>query len=166
MSKDFNFDDVFNEDNQITEKYQLWEDEIGQRCFGVLVQIRNNDNPDKYGKIKKEYILHQEDGTDLVVGGRNLPKDGKIGSDYNIIFGMENKPLGAMMGFELTEIKDVGKGNPLKIIVPRWTGQKDLDVLKEYQDKFDIKEETKDTEVEPEEEITIEKAFGKDKPKK
>jgi len=107
---------LFNEENiKATIPYFTWE-KVGEKVTGVYLGFQLNSNPDKYGKIKKEYVFEQADGTYIKVSGRALPKDGKDGEDFRIIYDMETVPVGTVCGVKYTEDRENGKGNPTKIL--------------------------------------------------
>lgn len=138
------------EKGDVNVTYQKWE-EVGDRVAGVLVAKRKNDVPDEWGHKKIEYILQTESGENVCVSGRAYPKGSKVGEDYKIIFGMQDIPLGAEMMFVFERTESNSKGNDTKIIVPKYVGNRNLEVLKAYQEKWGdapVKVESKEEEEE------------------
>lgn len=129
-------DPLFSEEAKVNFEYQKWE-KIGDKVKGVLVEKRKNENLDQWGHKKMEYILIADGGRRVCVSGRAYPKGlNRVGEDYKIIFGMNEIPLGAVMAFVYSKDLENDKGNDTKVIEPRYLGEKDEDVLREYQEKW------------------------------
>jgi len=122
-------DPLFTEAGDMTMEFQKWE-KVGDKVKGVLVDVRKNDNIDKYGNKNMEYILMTEDGR-VCVQGRSYKKGATKGQDYRIIYGVEDIPLGAVMGFVYEEDKKTDLGTA-KIIKPKYIGERDEETLDKY----------------------------------
>ena len=150
------------EQGDVNVTYQKW-DNVGDKVAGVLVDKKKNDVLDQYGHKKIEYILIKEDGEKVCVSGRAYPRGAnKVGKDYRIIFGMQDIPLGAEIMFVFESTMSNDKGNDTKIISPKYVGNRDLEVLKVYQDKWG----TTTTEDEQSEEPSVTEVTTEDSPAK
>jgi len=135
MSKDTKNKDLFDESNKVAFEYAKFEN-VGDTVQGVYVG-KFNQFSDKYGpQTFENYVLVTDDGKKMVVRGRALDKSKGV----KVIFGMEKIPLGSYIGFIYDRDYDTGKGNPAKIIEPRYAGEKKPDVLAEFQEMFDLSE--------------------------
>jgi hypothetical protein len=109
---------------------------IGDHVIGIYVG-KYNSSSDKYGYQEFEnYILVTENGDKKVMRGRNADKK----SGKKVIYGMERIPLGAKIAFIYDRDKDTGKGNPAKVIEIGYEGEKDLDTLRDFKEKYNMEE--------------------------
>lgn len=125
-------DAFFSEENSVRVNYFKFEN-IGDRVKGVYVGNYVSTSS-KYGYRQENYILVLDDGSQVAVSGRSARKEDGV----KIIYGMERIPLGAVMGFIYTGDKDTGKGNPCKLIDPRYGGQKRPDILAKFQERYSV----------------------------
>lgn len=128
--------DLFSAQNALNIDFMKWEN-VGDKIAGTLVDKKQNTVPNKYGHLTEDYIIITEDGRKVNVQGRSYKKGAAtIGKDLKVIFGMEEIPLGAVVGFIFTGTKENSNGNPTKLVEPRYAGESRPDVLAEYQGKF------------------------------
>lgn len=150
-------DALWGEAGDINLTYPKWEKQ-GDKVKGTLVEKRENNTPDKWGNKNMEYILIGDNGDRICVQGRTYPKGKDASNGFRVIFGMDDIPLGAVMGFILDEIRETSMGNPAKIVKPKYLGDRDEKALEEYQSKFGGSNEVTsvaDTTPEPEEAIDL-----------
>lgn len=126
-------DALWGEAGDMSMEFQKWE-KVGDKVKGILVDIRKNSNIDKYGNKNMEYILMTDNGR-VCVQGRSYTKGATKGVDFRVIYGVEDIPLGAIMGFVYEEDKVTELGTA-KIIKPKYIGEKDDEALKKYRDMY------------------------------
>jgi hypothetical protein len=135
MSKNnVNDDAMFSEAGKVQFGYVTFE-KPGDRVKGVYVGKYSSVSA-KYGYEQMNYVLVKEDGEKVIVSGRNATKTNPV----RIIFGMEKIPFGAVMGFIYTGDKDTGKGNPAKLIEPRYMGEKDMATYEKFTQMYNLGE--------------------------
>jgi hypothetical protein len=128
-----NEDALWSEAGSVSFPYFKFETP-GDRVMGTYVgQFESVSS--KYGYPQRNYVLVKADGSKIVVSGRNpVSKTDPL----RIIYGMEKIPLGAVMGFIYTGDKDTGKGNPAKLVEPKYLGERNEEVLKKFQAMFTL----------------------------
>jgi hypothetical protein len=129
-----NEDALFGEAGKVQFNYIKFETP-GDKVKGVYVGNYTSISA-KYGYEQVNYVLLKEDGEKVIVSGRNATKTNPV----RIIFGMEKIPMGAVMGFIYTGDKDTGKGNPAKLIEPRYAGEKDINTYNKFKEMYNLNE--------------------------
>lgn len=127
-------DELFTEAGKVQFNYMKFETP-GDSVKGVYVG-KYISTSIKYGYEQMNYVLCKANGEKIIVSGRNATKTNPV----RIIFGMEKIPFGAVMGFIYTGDKDTGKGNPAKLIEPRYLGQQDLDTYAQFKKMYNLNE--------------------------
>lgn len=135
-----NEDTMFSEAGKVNFEYIKFENP-GDKVKGVYVGSYKSISS-LYGYEQVNYVLVKEDGEKVIVSGRNATKTNPL----RIIFGMEKIPFGAIMGFIFTGTKDTGKGNPAKLIEPRYLGEKDMDTYNKFKEMYNLEEVKKAAE--------------------
>lgn len=152
-----NDDAMFSEAGKVQFDYFKFE-KPGDKVKGVYVG-KYRSISSKYGYEQENYVLVQEDGKKIIVSGRNATKTNPL----RIIFGMEKIPMGAVMGFIFTGEKDTGKGNPAKLIEPRYMGEKDLATYENFRTMYSLDEiQEKEKEKEKEEDFEEEEVVSEE----
>jgi len=159
--------DYFEGEKVPPKKEYFSFEKVGDKITGVYIGKIKNSVMDKWGKIKIEYIFKTKDGIKFV-SGRNLSKDGVQGVDYNILYDMQNKQPGTVMGLKFSEERDVKKGNLLKIITAFFPDKLTLepDAVDVFNEEFGMfynletgEDKTVPEEEEVEDEINVKEAF-------
>jgi hypothetical protein len=102
--------DLFSEENEVKQKFVAW-DKVGKMVSGYFVDKRVVPNKLKAGTDQTLYTIMQKDGTTVIVAGR-------YGTPVQTFPGIEQVPLGSMVGFKYEGDREaVKKGfNATKII--------------------------------------------------
>ena len=94
------------------------------------------------------YILQKDDGSRVIVGGRNSDR----ATGVKVIYGMDKIKIGSVIGFIYTGDKDTGKGNPAKLIEIRYLGEQKPEVADAFKAMFNVEEVVETSNAEPVEE--------------
>lgn len=110
---DMNYDDIndlFSEENEVKQKFAEW-DKIGKEYSGYYVDKRVVPNKLKANTDQTLYSILQADNSVLIVAGR-------YGQPVQTFPGMEQTPLGALVGFKYEGDREASKPgfSPTKII--------------------------------------------------
>jgi len=133
-------DPLLDPTNRLKFDYFSFEN-VGDHIKGIYVGKYTSESA-KYGYTQENYVLLTEDGEKMVVSGRNARKSDGV----RVIYGTEKIPLGAKMAFIFDREKPTDKGNPAKIIEIGYAGDKDMDALADFQDKYNLSDFAKEPE--------------------
>jgi len=133
-------DPLLDPTNRLKFDYFSFEN-VGDYIKGLYVGKYTSVSA-KYGYTQENYVLLTEDGDKMVVSGRNARKSDGV----RVIYGTEKIPLGAKMAFIFDREKPTDKGNPAKIIEIGYAGDKDMEALADFQDKYNLDDFAKEEE--------------------
>ncbi len=127
-------DELFSEKGSLRFPYFKFEN-TGDRVYGIYVG-KFQAVSSLYGHTQENYILLKDDGSKVLVAGRNARKEDGV----KIMYNMDKVPLGGKCGFIFTGVKDTGKGNPCKLVEARYLGDKDMDTYNKFKEMYNLDE--------------------------